>query len=163
MYRGEAKTDARDAAVIADQARMRRDLQQLTPADPSAADLRVLTAHRLDLAADRTRAINRLRQQLLSYFPALERAFDYRRSKGALTLLTGFRTPARIRELGESRLVSWLKTTTCTSPRGSGPPRSRRRRSSSQCCRVRRWARRWCAGRRARSSGSTKSWPSSTC
>jgi transposase len=109
MYRGEAKTDARDAAVIADQARMRRDLQQLTPADPIAADLRVLTAHRLDLAADRTRAINRLREQLLSYFPALERAFEYSRSKGVLTLLTGFRTPARIRELGESRLVSWLR------------------------------------------------------
>jgi transposase len=45
----------------------------------------------------------------LSYFPALERAFDDSRSKGALTLLTGFRTPARIRELRESRLVSWLK------------------------------------------------------
>jgi hypothetical protein len=44
MYRGEAKTDAREPAVIADPARMRRDLQQLTPADPIAADLRVLTA-----------------------------------------------------------------------------------------------------------------------
>jgi hypothetical protein len=77
--------------------------------DSIAADLRVLTAHRLDLATDRTRAINRLRELLLSYFPALERAFDYSRSKGALTLLTGFHTPARIREIGESRLVSWLK------------------------------------------------------
>jgi transposase len=108
MYRGEAKTDARDAAVIADQARMRRDLQVLTPVDPVAVDLRVLTAHRLDLSADRTRSMNRLREQLMSYFPALERSFDCG-SKGALRLLTGFRTPARIREIGESRLVSWLK------------------------------------------------------
>jgi hypothetical protein len=28
-YRGEGKADARDAAIIADQARMRRDLQRL--------------------------------------------------------------------------------------------------------------------------------------
>src|SRR5206468_680105 len=32
-YRGEGKTDARDAAVIADQARMRRDLAPLRPGD----------------------------------------------------------------------------------------------------------------------------------
>ena len=30
-YRGESKTDARDARVIADQARMRRDLSELKP------------------------------------------------------------------------------------------------------------------------------------
>lgn len=109
MYRGEGKTDARDAAVIADQARMRRDLRPLVPADPIAADLKVLTAHRLDVAADRIRSINRLREHLLSYFPSLERAFDFSGSKGALKLLCGFRTPARIRELGESKLVSLLK------------------------------------------------------
>src|SRR6476646_7279433 len=33
-YRGEGKTDARDAAIIADQARMRRDLRPLCPTDP---------------------------------------------------------------------------------------------------------------------------------
>lgn len=109
MYRGEGKTDARDAAVIADQARMRRDLRPLVPADPIAADLTVLTAHRLDVAADRIRSINRLREHPLSYFPALERAFDFSGSKGALKLLCGFRTPARIRESGESKLVSLLK------------------------------------------------------
>lgn len=46
MYRGESKTDARDAAVIADQARMRRDLRPLAPADPIAADLKVLAPSR---------------------------------------------------------------------------------------------------------------------
>lgn len=43
----------------------------------------------LHLICDRTRTINRLRAQLLEYFPALERAFDYSASKAALTLLTG--------------------------------------------------------------------------
>ena len=56
--------------MIADQARMRRDLQPLRPGDDIAVDLRILTARRTDLVADRTRAINRLRAQLLEYFPA---------------------------------------------------------------------------------------------
>ena len=82
-YRGEGKTDARDAFVIADQARMRRDLSLLRPGDEIAVDLRILTTRRSDLVADRTRQINRLRAQLLEIFPALERAFDYSNSKAA--------------------------------------------------------------------------------
>ncbi|MGP4020433.1 hypothetical protein [Saccharopolyspora sp. 5N708] len=69
----------------------------------------LLPARRADVAADRTRTINRLRAQLLQYFPALERVFDFSKSKGALTLLTGFRTPAALREIGMSCLVSWLE------------------------------------------------------
>jgi transposase len=64
VYRGgEAKTDAKDARVIADQSRMRGDdLPVLHPDDDLIAELRMLTAHRADLVADRTRTINRLRQ-----------------------------------------------------------------------------------------------------
>src|SRR6201996_9383230 len=69
-YRGEGKTDARDAAVIADQARMRRDLQPLRPGDELTAELGLLTGRRADLVADRTRAISRLRELLTSIFPA---------------------------------------------------------------------------------------------
>src|ERR1700730_6037808 len=108
-YRGEGKTDAKDAAVIADQARMRRDLQPLRPGDEIAVDLRILTARRADLVADRTRAINRLRAQLLEYFPALERAFDYSNSKAALILLTGYQTPDGLRRAGTARLEAWLR------------------------------------------------------
>ena len=108
-YRGDGKTDAKDAAVIADQARMRRDLQPLRPGDEIAVDLRILTARRGDLVADRTRAINRLRAQLLEYFPALERAFDYSHSKAALILLSGYQTPDGIRRAGVARLEAWLR------------------------------------------------------
>jgi transposase len=108
-YRGDAKTDAKDAAVIADQARMRRDLQPLRPGDDIAAELRILTSRRSDLVADRTRAINRLRAQLLEYFPALERAFDYSKSKAALILLTGYQTPDGLRHAGVARLTAWLR------------------------------------------------------
>jgi transposase len=102
-------TDAKDAYVIADQARMRRDLQPLQEWDEIAVNLKILTARRYDLAADRTRAINRMRAQLLEYFPALERTFDYAASKAALILLTGYRAPTGLRRIGSSRLATWLK------------------------------------------------------
>ncbi|MBB4787411.1 transposase [Streptomyces rapamycinicus] len=108
-YRGDGNSDAKDAFVIADQARMRRDLQPLQETSEIAVDLKILTARRLDLSADRTRAINRLRAQILEYFPALERAFDYSTSKVALILLTGYRTPAALRRIGRARLTVRLK------------------------------------------------------
>ncbi|WP_405621545.1 hypothetical protein [Streptomyces sp. NBC_00076] len=74
-----------------------------------AVDLKILTARRMDLSADLTRAINRLRSQMLEYFPALERAFDYSESKTALILLTGYETPAALRRIGRARLATWLK------------------------------------------------------
>jgi transposase len=107
-YRGEGKTDAKDAAVIADQARMRRDLQPLRPGDELTAELKLLTARRADLVADRTRAISRLRALLTSIFPALERALEVK-AAGPLTLLTGFQTPAAIRDAGQESLEAWLR------------------------------------------------------
>ncbi|MEO3933033.1 IS110 family transposase [Micrococcaceae bacterium Sec7.4] len=109
LYRGEGKTDAKDAAVIADQARMRKDLQPLRAGDEISTGLRILTARRADKSADRVRAINRLQAQLLEYFPALERAFDYSRSKAALLLLSKHRTPDGIRRAGLARIQAWLK------------------------------------------------------
>ncbi|WP_330328841.1 IS110 family transposase [Streptomyces sp. NBC_00536] len=107
-YRGEGKTDAKDAAVIADQTRIRRDLQLLRTSDEVATDLKILTAHRSDLVADRTRTVNRLRALLTGIFPALDRALDLTNA-GPLTLLTGYQTPAALRRLGTKRLESWLR------------------------------------------------------
>ncbi|MET9932656.1 MULTISPECIES: IS110 family transposase [unclassified Streptomyces] len=107
-YRGEGKTDARDAFIIADQARIRRDVSTLRPGDDVALDLRLLTARRLDVVHDRTRQINRLRAQLLEFFPALERALDLTK-KGPVLLLTAYQTPAAIRRMGVRRLETWLR------------------------------------------------------
>ncbi|MET7931340.1 IS110 family transposase [Streptomyces sp. NPDC005349] len=107
-YRGEAKTDARDAYVIAETARHRNDFAAIDVPAQLAADLALLTAHRTDLMADRVRMINRLRDVLTGVFPALERAFDYSAHKGALVLLTGYQTPAAIRRRGRARLTAWL-------------------------------------------------------
>ena len=107
-YRGEAKTDARDAYVIAESVRQRGDLTEVEVSATLVAELRLLVTHRTDLVADRVRLINRLRDVLSGYFPALERAFDYAHSRGALVLLTGYQTPATIRRIGQSRLQAWL-------------------------------------------------------
>lgn len=107
-YRGEGKTDAKDAAVIADQARMRRDLHPMRADDELVVELRLLTARRTDLVHDRTRTISRLRELLTGIFPALERALDVTNT-GPLVLLTGYQTPAALRRLGRTRLQAWLR------------------------------------------------------
>nr|WP_302846569.1 IS110 family transposase [Arthrobacter sp. ok909] len=111
-YRGDGKTDAKDARIIADQARMRTDLQPVRGADQISVDLRLLTARRTDLICDRVRAINRLRATLLECFPALERAFDYSK-KAPLILLGGYQTPEGIRRIGLTRLAGWLRKRGC--------------------------------------------------
>ncbi len=62
----------------------------------------------MDLVADRTRTVNRLRAQLVGIFPSLERALDLT-NKGPLTLLTGYQTPVAVRWLGAKRLETWLR------------------------------------------------------
>ncbi|MCJ0875879.1 IS110 family transposase [Streptomyces sp. AP-93] len=114
-YRGTGKTDAKDATVIADQARMRRDLTVLRPDDEHAIELRVLTNRRADLTSDRTRRINRLRGQLTGIFPALERALDLGNA-GPLILLSGYQTPAALRRTGRKRLETWLRNRKVRSP-----------------------------------------------
>lgn len=106
-YRGESKTDAKDAYVIADQSRMRSDLAELVPGEGELAQMRLLLARRRDLVADQSRAITRLRETLLSLFPALERALNLN-NKGDLTLVVSYQTPAAIRRMGRSRLAAFL-------------------------------------------------------
>jgi transposase len=108
-YAGEGKTDAKDAYVIAETARLRRDLSEVDTGTDLVRKLAVLTGHRADLIADRVRMINRLRDLMTSVFPSLERAFDYSSHKGALVLLTGYTTPDRIRRIGHTRLTGWLR------------------------------------------------------
>ena len=107
-YRGESKTDARDARVIADQSRMRSDLGELAPGEQELSELRLLLGRRRDLITDRSRVIARLREMLLSLFPALERALDVN-SKGPLILLTHYQTPAQLRRAGHKRLAAYLR------------------------------------------------------
>jgi len=67
---GQGRTAEKDAFVIADQARMSQDLGLLRPGDEIAADLRTLTARRLDLVNDRARQTTRIRSHPQTGRPA---------------------------------------------------------------------------------------------
>lgn len=155
-YRGEGKTDAKDAAIIADQARMRRDLRELKLGNEAIAELRMLTAHRADIAADRTRAINRLRIQLLGTFPALERVVDFT-NRGPLVLISGFQTPDALAAVAFPSSRDGSATARSATPASSrpspGPPLPRNRSG----CRARPWPPTSSPGSLPRSCGSTTS------
>jgi hypothetical protein len=87
---------------------MRPDLGELEPGEQEIAELQLLLARRRDLITDRSRTIARLRETLLSLFPALERALDLN-SKGPLTLLTHYQTPAHLRRAGHKRVAAYLR------------------------------------------------------
>ena len=62
LYPGEAKTDRRDSFVIADTARIHQArVHWLAESDELLEELRILGGHDDDLAHDRTRTANRLR------------------------------------------------------------------------------------------------------
>jgi transposase len=108
-YPGEAKSDSKDAHVIADQLRLRSGLlHEVCPRDETTAEMRVLVAHRRDLLQEQTRRAARLREVLLGMFPGLEATLDLKR-EGALLAVTKVATPASARKLGTARLLRWLK------------------------------------------------------
>jgi transposase len=74
LHAGEAKTDARDAAIIAEAARsMPHTLPSLRMADEQLAELTMLCGFDDDLAAQVTQTSNRIRGLLTQIHPALER------------------------------------------------------------------------------------------
>lgn len=104
---GEGKTDRKDARVIAENARFRRDLEHLRPRDENLAELGLLVSHRRDIVADRVRMICRLRERLGAFLPGLERVLDFR-NRGALELIRRYPTPAKIRRSGRKRICAYL-------------------------------------------------------
>jgi transposase len=106
-FTGEGKTDAKDARTIAETARLRADLTEVAVPDQVTGDLQVLTARREDLMADWVRGVNRLRELLGSIFPGLEQAFDYS-TRSALTLVSGYQTPAALRAAGAEQVEAFL-------------------------------------------------------
>jgi transposase len=112
LYPGEAKTDRRDAFVLADTARMRRrQVHWLEVGNDELLDqLRVLNGFDIDLAADVVRLTNRLRDALTSISPVLERAVDSRVAHGGVRdLLAKYPTPTALRAAGQTRITRTVK------------------------------------------------------
>ncbi|MFB7632337.1 IS110 family transposase [Streptomyces sp. NPDC056149] len=107
LYPGEAKTDARDAYVIADAA---RTMPHTLRAVEAVAELEMLTGFDDDLAAEVTGTKNRLRGLLTQIHPPLEKVLGPRLDHPAvLALLERFGSPAQLRKAGRRKLVTLLR------------------------------------------------------
>ena len=113
---GSAKTDAKDAAVIADAARsMPHTLRSVSTSDEDAAALSMLTGFDLDLARQVNQTANRIRG-LHTQTPPSPRA-----GAGALAGRTtppgrpvaAWPTPAMLRKAGQARIDARLKKHGC--------------------------------------------------
>ncbi|MEU1544073.1 IS110 family transposase [Actinacidiphila glaucinigra] len=111
LYPGEAKTDARDAFVIADTARtMPHTLRAVDRDDATLAELTMLTGYDNDLAGEVNRTTNRLRGLLSQIHPSLERVVGPRLAYPYIqALLQRHGSPAKLRKLGRARCEALLR------------------------------------------------------
>jgi transposase len=113
---GESTSDPRDARVIADRVRTRRDLRPVRTPTEVDREIHLLVGRRRDLVDEQTRRLGRLHDLLASVHPGLERALDPT-TEGGLRLLTRDVTPAQLRRAGPRRLVAHME-------RAGGVPRA---------------------------------------
>ncbi|MBP2436350.1 transposase [Microbacterium amylolyticum] len=108
LHPGEAKTDARDAAIIAETARtMPHTLRSIQVTDEQVAELSMLCGFDDDLAAQITQVGNRIRGLLTQIHPALERVIGPRLDHPAiLDLMQRWPSPAELRAAGEKRIAT---------------------------------------------------------
>jgi transposase len=108
LHPGQAKTDARDAYVIAEAARsMPHTLRRVDVGEAALAELDVLVGFDDDLAGEATRLVNRIRGLLGGIHPALERVLGPRvQQAGVLALLMSFGGPVGLRTAGRRKLLS---------------------------------------------------------
>ena len=110
LHAGEAKTDARDAYIIAEAARsMPHTLRSLKIADSQVAELTMLCGFDEDLAAQITATSNRIRGLLTQIHPALERVVGPHLDHPAmLDLLERYPSPAQLASLSQKQLSTRL-------------------------------------------------------
>lgn len=107
LYPGNAKTDARDAFVIADTARtMPQTLRRVDAGEETLAELKVLVGFDEDLAAEATRLSNRIRGLLTQIHPALERVVGPRlTTKQGLAVIEQLAGPQGMTSASRSKLL----------------------------------------------------------
>jgi len=110
LHAGEAKTDARDAAIIAQAARtLPHALRSIQLADESVAELSMLCGFDDDILGQMTATSNRIRGLLTQIHPALERVVGPHLDHPAmLDLLQHYPSPAAMKSAGTSRLATRL-------------------------------------------------------
>jgi len=108
---GNAKTDARDAAVIAEAARsMPHTLRALNASDEDAAALSMLTGFDLDLARQVNQVSNRIRGLYTQVHPALEKVLGpWLEHDSVVEVIATWPTPAALKHAGRARVDAKLK------------------------------------------------------
>lgn len=111
LHPGEAKTDARDAFIIAEAARsLPGTLRSLELGDEQRAELVMLCGFDDDLVAQATATSHRIRGLLTQIHPALERVLGPRLDHPAvLDLLRTWPTPQALRQAGTKRVAARLR------------------------------------------------------
>ncbi|MEV4134510.1 IS110 family transposase [Dactylosporangium sp. NPDC049742] len=111
LHPGNAKTDARDAYVIADAARtLPHTLRRVDVGDEALAELEVLVGFDDDLAGEATRVANRIRGLLTQIHPALKRVLGPNvQHKAVLELLSRCGGPAGLRKAGRAKLAEIVR------------------------------------------------------
>lgn len=111
LHPGNAKTDARDAYVIAEAARtMPHALRRVDAGDEALADLEVIVGFDDDLAGEVTRISNRIRGLLTQVHPALERVLGPKvQHRAVLELLQRFGGPQGLAKATRRQLTAATK------------------------------------------------------
>lgn len=111
MYPGTAKTDEKDAFIIADAARtMPHTLRSIQLTDEDEATLGMLTGFDLDLARQITQTSNRIRGLFTQIHPPLERILGpWLEHNAVLEVLAAWPTPVQLRHAGKARIDAKLK------------------------------------------------------
>ena len=112
---GSAKTDAKDAAVIAGAARsMPHTLRGVTTSDEDAAALSMLTGFDLDLARQVNQSANRIWGLYTQIHPALEAVVGpWLEHDAVLEVIAAWPTPADLKRAGKARIDARLKKHGC--------------------------------------------------
>ena len=112
---GSVKTDAKDAAVIAQAARtMPHTLRAISTSDEEAAALSMLTGFDLDLARQVNQTANRIRGLYTQIHPALEAVLGpWLEHDAILEVITAWPTPAELKRAGRTRIDARLKKHGC--------------------------------------------------
>lgn len=111
LHPGEAKTDARDATIIAEAARsLPHTLRSIALADEQAAQLTMLCGFDDDLAKQATATSNRIRGLLTQIHPALERVIGKHLDHPVMpAVLTKYPTPIALKKAGQARVAGFMK------------------------------------------------------
>jgi transposase len=104
-----AKSDAGDAAVIAEYLRLRQHrLKTAAPYSDETVALRTVVRSRGDLVEMRVAATNQLSALLEAHWPGAKAVFADVESPVSLEFLTRYPTPASAAHLGEKRMAAFL-------------------------------------------------------